>query len=1519
MDDFLMQSKVQKLDVNYTLIGPKPITPSSSRGFGGEASSSMNRSAYSSSNNKRGNLDGIDAQQVEETNDGDDEGDDEDVDEDALGSSDEDKDDDGGKSKGSNSTSKIVTRPRSVKLRRPPLPENMKEEEDEEEEEKSDGDDYDSDDDDYKKSKKKKSGGGLMSWMFGKKKAKDNNDGERLKKKPSLLKSVFNQFQKTKGKEEKESKKIENLADQIGFWASKQAFYAFMILSRQSRIELVTKSKRLKVVDGERACAILYKVNPKYLMLFSRARERLFKLCREMLPPVSNLKEMSALSMMELQTLFRANTKVLNRLDEFEHLIYFKMSKADYFLPMISNAPIFMRDLAGYDESLLNSEVLMANMSYERALPIARENHEIKKREVLEAAVVAKQQLQEEEKEKRRRMHDSIDSGATSYMSLPSKAPSEPDTNGKTKEELEQEQEEKEEIRAGKMTYALSQELDGTGYYWNGAQGVKDLFIKYLGQDECMLIWHLPAIPNQSICCVLVWRENSDSLHEHFSSKQAIEARREAEREAAEKKKKNFKKDTENKKTSNKPKAGSESKGKDGSGKDQAEKGKQAIDVKGIVMEFAKTDLPTTHLMQFIQRYLDALHSPSAPKKLTLSNDALRSLSCSLSITELLLMIPSYVRSLVICCPPVMRLIPWHALLFETSKSKTPVMGLSATGGAREDVYESHLIERFCVRLGPTLNIWELTCIAGSSLRQSVGLHRMCCIDGDDRVSNKAVSSSENSNNIKTTASKSKVAAAGIRGADLEVACMASTWSADHEDYHILADHAATALRLETCSFSDHNLEKYRTFKEGVRIVNHHGHVDENGNIHPDTALELDEQERKRKELRQLHNKKFRERLKNEGQLGSDGSDDHDSDDSSDDSADEDMDTDKKEKKKLEKEKAREKKKKSKEEKALSKELKEQRKEHLRHVLALTMCRVLHISANKIALTEDMADPESGWIEASIQLPESFEVVDKKTARTKQLDQGIFTSSDVIHQLYVKNCALCVLSRFGLTDDVPSNKSPIIESNWEFIEAVHLAGACTVMAPLWEAGGQGLGTLANLIFLIRFYSILPSKSRDRISINETVRRTQLWMKDVNANDAIAFIHKAPLPKKARELIIEEMESYVKASLTTNPLDGTEIKAAADRNRAGGSRKFFTHFLHWGAFVVSGYGGNVHHPNLTEDVEDEDAAVFGDGGDINDEELNNIEFEASVLRMEGKIEEAMALERRIRELKMQRLKKQLQVVKQTGFKVGRGVMDFFDYLDKNLLDQDSDDISVSEEDEDGEKKKDDEEELGNDNVDISFGNKDSNKGDDTADGQSAASGSRKMEFRPLDMDYGKWKGKVTGLNMNVALPTLPTPDKKKEKMIALRNKMYSPSPKKSDNYEFNMMKKVNTKAIREGEDGEDDQGEGEDEDEDDADMNGKEGDEDEDDSDASDEEDYEGLDAREIRRLKRWKAEERERKKNKKALKAVRSGVRSYTEIAMMLANRIQEKANELPIEKIANELNEKVKDYKPDKDRCVLS
>ena len=85
---------------------------------------------------------------------------------------------------------------------------------------------------------------------------------------------------------------------------------------------------------------------------------------------------------------------------------------------------------------------------------------------------------------------------------------------------------------------------------------------------------------------------------------------------------------------------------------------------------------------------------------------------------------------------------------------------------------------------------------------------------------------------------------------------------------------------------------------------------------------------------------------------------------------------------------------------------------------------------------------------------------------TSDVRKGL-SSGDLVAQVSLANCALCVLSRHGITDG--SLNKTVMEANVEMIDAAHLAGACTVMYPSYNAGNMGgLSTLANLLFFIKF-------------------------------------------------------------------------------------------------------------------------------------------------------------------------------------------------------------------------------------------------------------------------------------------------------------------------------------------------------------------------------------------------------------------------------------------------------------------
>jgi hypothetical protein len=226
------------------------------------------------------------------------------------------------------------------------------------------------------------------------------------------------------------------------------------------------------------------------------------------------------------------------------------------------------------------------------------------------------------------------------------------------------------------------------------------------------------------------------------------------------------------------------------------------------------------------------------------------------------------------------------------------------------------------------------------------------------------------------------------------------------------------------------------------------------------------------------------------------------------------------------------------------------------------------------------------------------------------------------------------------------------------------------------------------------------------------------MRDLTADETIAFLNKCSIPEQARRTAIDELESYVDASLTPaqrrvqeelkakfrdaknlaaspgktpppdpphpnptdaadqdpNPVVSAEAAAAVDdRNRIGGDKKFFHHFLYWGSFTVSGSGGSVHHPDLTLDKDE-----GYDKGHIswNDKELNNMALEAAALRMEGKMEEAVELEDFIRLKRKERLKKKIDAARAAGARVQRKFMDTLEFLGNQLTHYLSHSLSIS---------------------------------------------------------------------------------------------------------------------------------------------------------------------------------------------------------------------------------------------------
>eukprot|EP01034_Spumella_vulgaris_P025126 gene25126-31545_t len=1237
--------------------------------------------------------------------------------------------------------------------------------------------------------------------------------------------SFLNPFSKTTVVEESNT-----IDESVNLWCSTQCFCSFMLLSRISRMQLVMRSRQFHLLDGERVNYTLFHMKPKYVETLKNLRENLYKDCSKIIIPPTTLKEVSQRSYLELQILFKSNVKLCRRLDDWEQFLYYKMSKVDYFIPMIAVLPVFLRDISSYDNTLLNPNKLIVNLTYEEKI----ENLIQKNEKFNNTKIVANGS-------------SSLNGGVSqfTYDSVSSQQISTVNNSTATlqnatalaAEQSKLRHEEKEEVLAGKMSLSLSQSLDGSNYLRDGQQGIRDMLTTYLAEDECLLTWHLPHAPHHNVQVVLTWRDNSASTHNYYSSAEAYShtAIYDNLAHGGDRKKRR-----KNKK--NAPNANVKGKYKN----------------KGIVMEIARSDLDTSKLMQLVQNYLSALHSKSAPLRTTMTTDALRALSCALSMTEFLNIIPPHVRSLCINCPAVMRVIPWHLILIEVSRDHNAPLAPNtdvyrkapnaATGSSNTNnvtfppldsskPVEIHLMEKYCVRLGPTLNIYELVETKAKFHRQSTGMHRMCAVDGtayDDTERN-----------------------FGIRGTDVEVACVTHTWSADPQDYHVLLNDHASPRNLQTGLFADGNNEQYKKFKKSIYISRYQS-------INPIKMKRLKREYVSEEQPETRGKKGGGKATKNTGEIPAEKifgkmdetteikmsatstknqynqreRDDEKSDDSAPVSSSDENDSDD--------------------------DLEDVRKEGEFNMRALSMCRVLHIAADKVPqsdikenkMTGDEEDAANSHFEAAVALPKYEKIMTVNNKRVKIKDpRPYLTTSDMIRQIYVKNCSLCVLSKFGTTDDVESAYTKELEINCAFVESAHLAGANTVLHPLWSAAsiGHGINTLAQLIFMIRFYSILPAHSKDRISVVNTVRATQLWLRDITADSAIAFIFKAPIPQKARQTIIDEMEAYVNASLTAEEaalksklIHDTHVKmdtpfaspgpkgaasgentpernhihpaspappsaiAAANMirenlnkvggeggasaapsvsnqmdgtagNRVGGDKKFFTHFLSWGAFCVSGHGGAVHHPDLTEGIEDAFQVV-------DDKDLHNLAYEADVLRMEGKYEDAAALDAYIRRLKAQKVAERVAKMRHAAALAGRGFMDGLDYLDKAFLDQDSDSIIVSSESSESSAPD-------SDDADFYAVEEEEEDPDDPLNNMSP-SGKVKPKFKPKPLElgnlkpenigYSKWKSKVGSLNLDVKQPVISVQqlvDKRQEAVL---------KKNREDNYELNMANKTNQK-------------------------------------------------------------------------------------------------------------------------------
>ena len=136
----------------------------------------------------------------------------------------------------------------------------------------------------------------------------------------------------------------------------------------------------------------------------------------------------------------------------------------------------------------------------------------------------------------------------------------------------------------------------------------------------------------------------------------------------------------------------------------------------GIVMELCKATTKGTELVTLVQELVRAQKSRPNSRRWEESHLAIQAISHLLALTELFQIFPGHLANLTIVCPPVMRLIPWGALLVEAEGYESSV--------------EAPIIDRYNIRMGPSLAMYELTSMQGSRIKHAIGNFKMCFIDG---------------------------------------------------------------------------------------------------------------------------------------------------------------------------------------------------------------------------------------------------------------------------------------------------------------------------------------------------------------------------------------------------------------------------------------------------------------------------------------------------------------------------------------------------------------------------------------------------------------------------------------------------------------------------------------------------------------------------------------------------------------------------------------------------------------------
>lgn len=452
-------------------------------------------------------------------------------------------------------------------------------------------------------------------------------------------------------------------------------------------------------------------------------------------------------------------------------------------------------------------------------------------------------------------------------------------------------------------------------------------------------------------------------------------------------------------------------------------------------------------LMVLVVRYVEALKARSTG----LLSDVLKDISALLALSELLVPVVENRRTdgtvfesdLVICCSPLLRILPWHALTVDGASFTVSSGSLNRQGaGAASTV---PLGQVFNVRQGPSLALLPLLASQqrahgrrGKAKSVAPVAEKICFIEGDRQLS-------------------------VLSGSRVEIEAVASVWSGSKSQEEmtncdVITDTDATKSRLMQSPNVSHASLVDSTVKETEQ-----------------STYEETEDDRQR-------------------------------------------------------------------------------------ALCISECRVLHICAGAIYQTRK--DTSTSVITTDFGL-----ALTPIESLTENSESDILSTRDIVQSLHLNNCSLTILSRTDICANLLIDKNEMSRLEWEYnglndiIDAFHLAGACTVMYPLWscELGGR-IGMVANILLLVRVYWHLKGRdmtqdsavevSKPKTQVSSAVRMAQMWLRNASVANVLEFLSTADLSESVVEGIQGELADVPSDTL------------------------LFFNALYWAAFAVSGTGATL---------------------------------------------------------------------------------------------------------------------------------------------------------------------------------------------------------------------------------------------------------------------------------------------------------------------------------------------------------